>query len=47
MRHSQIQQQVTYTHTPDAEVDTAIDRARDKLLPKPTSVPGSNQEQVA
>ena len=32
MRHSQIQQQVTYTHTPDAEVDTAVMRARGKLL---------------
>jgi len=32
MRHSQLQQQVTYTHTPDAEVDTAVMRAREKLL---------------
>ena len=28
MRHSQLQQQVTYTHTPDAEVDSALMRAR-------------------
>lgn len=32
MRHSQLQQQVTYTHTPDAEVDEAVMRAREKLL---------------
>lgn len=24
MRHSQLQQQVTYTHTPDSEVDLAV-----------------------
>ena len=34
MRHSQLQQQVTYTHTPDAEVDLAVMRAREKLLGK-------------
>jgi integrase len=33
MRHAQLQQQVTYTHTPDEEVDTAVMRAREKLLP--------------
>jgi len=33
MRHTQLQQQVTYTHTPDAEVDAAIEQARAKLLP--------------
>jgi len=33
LRHSQLQQQVTYTHTPDDEVDRAVMRARDKLLP--------------
>ncbi len=33
MRHSQLQQQVTYTHTPDKEVDEAVMRAREKLLP--------------
>ncbi len=32
MRHSQLQQQVAYTHTPDAEVDTAVMKAREKLL---------------
>ncbi|MBN1489924.1 MAG: tyrosine-type recombinase/integrase [Phycisphaerae bacterium] len=32
MRHSQLQQQVTYTHMPDDEVDAAILRAREKLL---------------
>lgn len=32
MRHSQLQQQVTYTHTPDAEVDAAVMKAREKLL---------------
>ena len=34
MRHSQLQQQVTYTHTPDAEVDEAILKAKAKLLGK-------------
>jgi integrase len=34
MRHSQLQQQVTYTHTPDAEVDEAILKAKEKLLGK-------------
>lgn len=33
MRHSQLQQQVTYTHTPDEEVDMAVMRARERLLP--------------
>ena len=32
MRHSQLQQQVTYTHTPDVEVDKAIMKAKSKLL---------------
>ncbi len=32
MRHSQLQQQVTYTHTPDIEVDKAIIQAKEKLL---------------
>ncbi len=32
MRHSQLQQQVTYTHTPDTEVDKAILKAKEKLL---------------
>lgn len=34
MRHSQLQQQVTYTHTPDAEVDKAILKTKEKLLGK-------------
>ncbi|MCC7313787.1 MAG: tyrosine-type recombinase/integrase [Planctomycetes bacterium] len=32
MRHAQLQQQVTYTHTPDAEVDAAVMASRGKLL---------------
>ena len=32
MRHSQLQQQVTYMHTPDAEVDKAIMKAKEKLF---------------
>jgi integrase len=32
MRHSKLQQQVTYTHIPDAEVDRAVMQAREKLL---------------
>lgn len=32
MRHSQLQQQVTYTHIPDSEVDKAIIEAKEKLL---------------
>ncbi|MHC4299110.1 MAG: tyrosine-type recombinase/integrase [Planctomycetota bacterium] len=32
MRHSQLQQQVTYTHTPDIEVDRAVMKAKMKLL---------------
>ncbi|MBE0536770.1 MAG: tyrosine-type recombinase/integrase [Phycisphaerae bacterium] len=32
MRHSQLQQQVTYTHVPDAEVDKAVLKAKEKLL---------------
>jgi hypothetical protein len=34
MRHSQLQQQVTYTHTPDVEVDKAVMKAKDKLFGK-------------
>ncbi|MBN1817659.1 MAG: tyrosine-type recombinase/integrase [Sedimentisphaerales bacterium] len=46
MRHSQLQQQVTYTHTPDVEVDKAVLRAREKLLGKGglTSNQEKNQE---
>jgi integrase len=32
MRHSQLQQQVTYTHTPDIEVDKAVLKTKEKLL---------------
>jgi len=34
MRHSQIQQQVAYTHMPDAEVDVAVMKTRKELLGK-------------
>ena len=51
MRHSQLQQQVTYTHTPDAEVDKAVMKARLKLIGKDYSISGEErnhgQEQVA
>jgi hypothetical protein len=42
MRHSQLRQQVTYTHTPDAEVDLAVMMAREKLLGKGSLI--SSQE---
>ncbi|MHC4682219.1 MAG: tyrosine-type recombinase/integrase [Planctomycetota bacterium] len=32
MRHSQLQQQITYTHTPDVEVDKAIMKAKKRLI---------------
>ena len=32
MRHTQVQQQVTYTHLADAEVDEAIQETQVKLL---------------
>jgi integrase len=32
LRHSQLQQQVTYTHIPDFEVDKAVMKARERLL---------------
>lgn len=41
MRHTQLQQQVTYTHTPDDEVDAAICRARGKLLGNVSEDPGN------
>lgn len=49
MRHSQLQQQITYTHTPDAEVDKAIKEARKKLIGENivTLVQERNQEQEA
>lgn len=43
MRHTQLQQQVTYTHTPDAEVDEAIAKARAKLLDEPTEDPQNDR----
>jgi integrase len=42
MRHSQLQQQVTYTHTPDAEVDKAIMKAKEKLFGEDHAI--SNEE---
>ena len=42
MRHAQLQQQVTYTHTPDTEVDEAVMRARAKLLPRINEGPESD-----
>jgi hypothetical protein len=51
MRHSQLQQQVAYTHTPDTEVDLAVMKAREKLLGENVSIvnPGRSpgQEEVA
>lgn len=49
MRHSQLQQQVTYTHTPDAAVDKAIIEARKRLLGENviTLGQGKNLEQEA
>jgi integrase len=46
MRHAQLQQQVTYTHTPDAEVDLAIAEARTKLLGPATEDSESGPEQA-
>ena len=47
MRHSQLQQQVTYTHTPDAEVDIAVMKAKERLLgaDSATSDPETSPEQ--
>lgn len=47
MRHKQLQQQVTYTHTPDVEVDKAVMKARLKLIGEGHSISGEerNQEQ--
>jgi integrase len=42
MRHSQLQQQVTYTHTPDVEVNKAVMKAREKLFGKHCLI--SNEE---
>jgi integrase len=45
MRHSQLQQQVTYTHTPDVEVDKAIVKAKKKLLGENTIISSSERNQ--
>jgi integrase len=47
MRHSQIQQQVTYTHMPDAEVDAAVMKTRERLLGESqvSQGPGRSQAQ--
>jgi len=47
MRHSQLQQQVTYTHIPDAEVDKAVMKAKKKLFGEDQAISneGRNQEQ--
>lgn len=45
MRHTQVQQQVTYTHLADAEVDEAIQKARVKLLGDATEAGQKNPEQ--
>jgi integrase len=51
MRHSQLQQQVTYTHIPDAEVDKAVIKAKEKLFGKDQATlneeRNQEQEQVA
>ncbi|MHC4204045.1 MAG: tyrosine-type recombinase/integrase [Planctomycetota bacterium] len=51
MRHSQLQQQVTYTHIPDAEVDKAVIKAKEKLFSEDPSISNEErnqeQEQVA
>ena len=44
MRHTQVQQQVTYTHLADAEVDEAIQKARVKLLGDATEAGQKNPE---
>jgi integrase len=46
MRHSQLQQQVTYTHTPDSEVDAAITKARSRLLGEFTEAGESDPQPV-
>jgi integrase len=40
LRHRQLQQQVTYTHAPDEEVDAAIMRARTRLIGQANRDPG-------
>ena len=46
MRHTQLQQQVTYTHTPDEEVDRAVAMTRAKLLGEVTEDPESDPGQA-
>ena len=46
LRHKQLQQQVTYTHVPDGEVDAAVMKAREKLLGTATSGSESSPEPV-
>ena len=45
MRHSQLQQQVTYTHTPDIEVDKAIIKAKEKLLGEEPTISSQEKDQ--
>ncbi|MGB2863586.1 MAG: phage integrase N-terminal SAM-like domain-containing protein [Sedimentisphaerales bacterium] len=45
MRHSQLQQQVTYTHTPDAEVDKAIMKAKKKLFGEDQAISNKGRNQ--
>ncbi len=49
MRHSQLQQQVAYTHVPDAEVDAAISKAKSQLLDESIEASGTDpqREEVA
>lgn len=43
LRHRRLQQQVTYTHVPDAELDEATMKARMKLLGLAIPVPGRSR----
>jgi hypothetical protein len=51
MRHSQLQQQITYTHITDTEVDKAVMKAKEKLFGKEQAISNEErnqeQEQVA
>ncbi len=46
MRHAKLQQQVTYTHAPDDQVDLAIEQARMKLLGNTTGGSEKSPEPV-
>jgi integrase len=48
MRHAQLQQQVTYTHIPDGEVDIAVMKTKERLLGKNNTTSGQEKspEQV-